>query len=400
MLRSLYFWVLVFIGLGIGVGWVSPEFGVQLKVLGDAFVSGIKVLVGPLIFTTVTLGISQMQSKSHAAKIGVKALIYFEVVSTFALLIGLGVANSLKPGAAFPMDPAGLDPHLVEGYLHSKASLLNPLEGVNLVQVLILSLILGVSLHWVSDQAKNQVESWTVRLKEYAFYALSRYMWLAPLGAGSAMAFTVGKFGVSSLKPLLGLMACFYGTCFIFIFGVLGFILRRSGISIFRFLRFLKEEILLVLGTSSSESALGSLMQKLETLGCERSIVGLVVPTGYSFNLDGTNIYLTLSALFIAQAFQVELTLVQQLSILGVAMISSKGASGVTGAGFITLAATLSVVPGIPVVGLTLILGIDRFMSEARALTNMIGNGVATVALSDWEGALDRNAVVRSLGET
>jgi aerobic C4-dicarboxylate transport protein len=400
MIRSLYFWVLVSIGLGVGVGVFSPETGVRLKFLGDAFVSGIKVLVGPLIFTTVTLGISQMQSKSHAAKIGMKALIYFEVVSTFALLIGLAIANLLKPGASFPLDPSALDSRLVEGYLHSKASLLNPLEGVNLVQVLIFSLLFGAGLHAMNGETKGRIETWINQLKKIAFYALSRYMWLAPIGAGSAMAFTVGKFGVSSLKPLLGLMACFYGTCLLFVFGVLGLILRRSGIRVMSFLKYLKEEILLVLGTSSSESALAPLMQKLEALGCDRSIVGLVVPTGYSFNLDGTNIYLTLSALFIAQAFHVELSLWEQLSILGVAMISSKGASGVTGAGFITLAATLSVVPGIPVVGLTLILGIDRFMSEARALTNMIGNGVASIAISDWEGALDQKTVAARLGSS
>ena len=389
MFRSLYFWVLIFIALGIALGVIAPGAGVSLKGVGDAFVTGIKVLVGPLIFTTVTLGISGMKSKSDAAKIGLKALVYFEIVSTLALLIGLGMANLFKPGASFPLDPSSLDSRLVEGYVHPRGSLWNPLQGVNLIQVLMLSIFLGIVLHFFSLPAKNRAEVFITRLKKWTFLALSKYMWLAPLGAGSAMAFTVGKFGVSSLKPLLGLMVCFYGTCLVFIFGVLGLILKRTGVSMSGFLRLLKEEILLVIGTSSSESALAPLMEKLERMGCERSIVGLVVPTGYSFNLDGTNIYLTLSALFIAQAFHIDLSLTEQLSILGVAMLSSKGASGVTGAGFITLAATLSVVPGIPVTGLALILGIDRFMSEARALTNMIGNGVATVALSHWEGKFD-----------
>ena len=386
MFRSLYLWVLVFIGFGILTGVLAPETGAALKPAVDAFVSGIKLLAGPLVFSTVTLGISGMRSKSAAAKVGLKALVYFEIVSTLALLIGLGMANGFKPGASFPLDPASLDSRLVEGFVHPRASPWNPLNGVNLVQILVLSIVTGSSLHFFKPRSKTAVESVIARIKDWAFRAFAKYMWLAPLGAGSAMAFTVGKFGISSLKPLFGLMVCFYGTCLVFIFGVLGLILRRSGVSIIWFLKAIKEEILLVAGTSSSESALAPLMGKLERMGCERSIVGLVVPTGYSFNLDGTNIYLTMSVLFIAQAFQIDLSLVEQLSILGVAMVSSKGASGVTGAGFVTLAATLSVVPGIPVTGLALIIGIDRFMSEARALTNMIGNGVATVAISHWEG--------------
>jgi aerobic C4-dicarboxylate transport protein len=368
-----------------------------LKFLGDGFVSGIKVLVGPLIFSTVTLGISQMRNQGHAARVGLRALLYFEVVSTAALLIGLVIANLFRPGSSFPLEPSRLDPTLVEGYVHSKASLLNPFQGLNLVQVLVASVLIGILLHSIDSKSKARVEGGISWIKKVSFHLLSRYMWLAPLGAGSAMAFTVGKFGVSSLRPLLGLMACFYSTCILFVFGVLGWILSRSRIRMVSFLRYLKEEILLVLGTSSSESALAPLMEKLERLGCDRATVGLVVPTGYSFNLDGTNIYLTLSALFIAQAFKIDLSLSQQMSILGVAMLSSKGASGVTGAGFITLATTLSVVPEVPVVGLVLILGIDRFMSEARAITNMIGNGVACVVLSEWDGLLDHEAVAKGL---
>jgi aerobic C4-dicarboxylate transport protein len=402
MIRSLYFWVLFFVFTGIVLGVLDPALAARLKFLGDGFVLGIKFLVGPLIFTTVSLGISRANSGKNAARIGLKAFLYFEVVSTFALLLGLLVGNLFQPGQGFPLIRDSLDASLVQAYAGKQGFILNPFEsGVNLVQVLVLAVVSGIVILNLPLSAKSRIERSLNRVQLNFFKITSLYMWLAPIGAGAAIAFTVGRFGFSSLRPLLFVMVCFYFTCFAFVFLGLGFILRFLKVPVLPFFNYLKEEILLVLGTSSSESALAPLIRKLENAGCDSKVVGLVVPTGYSFNLDGTNIYLTLAILFIAQAFQVQLGIWEQLAVLLFAMLSSKGASGVTGAGFITLAATLSVVPEVPVVGLTLILGIDRFMSEARAITNMIGNGVGALVISNWEGSLDRvrlNAVLNRGG--
>lgn len=396
--RSLYFWVIFAIVGGALLGIVSPSLGTSVQPLADGFVRIIKFLVGPVIFCSVTLGIAGADSKKEAGRIALKAFVYFEVVSTLALGIGLAVANLLKPGSGFPLDPSRLDSVLVSAYTSPRGHLLNPLAGVNLIQVLVISIFAGVALLFAPVHFRARAVSRLKKWNHALFGWMGKLMLLAPIGAGAAMAYTTGKFGADSLRPLLFLMFCFYLTCALFIFGVLGSIARVCGISILSYLRYLKAEILLVLGTSSSESALAPLMEKLERLGCPRTVVGLVVPTGYSFNLDGTNIYLTLAAVFIAQAFGIDLSLGQQLGILLVAMVSSKGASGVTGAGFITLAATLAIVPEIPVVGLTLILGVDRFMSEARALTNMLGNGIATLVIARWEGRLDSKKMLEELG--
>ncbi len=398
LFRSLYFWVIFAIVGGALLGILSPSTGAAVHPLADGFVRIIKLLVGPVIFCSVALGIAGAESKKEAGRIAFKAFIYFELVSTFALAIGLAVANLLKPGAGFPLDPTRLDASLVSAYTSPRGHLLNPLQGVNLIQVLVLSIVSGVALLFAPGSFKARAVSKLKKWNHTLFGWMGKVMLLAPIGAGAAMAYTTGKFGADSLRPLLFLMFCFYLTCALFILGVLGAIARVCGFSILSYLRYLKAEILLVLGTSSSESALAPLMEKLERLGCPRTVVGLVVPTGYSFNLDGTNIYLTLAAVFIAQAFGIELSLGQQLGILLVAMVSSKGASGVTGAGFITLAATLAIVPEIPVAGLTLILGVDRFMSEARALTNMLGNGIATLVIARWEGRLDSARMNEELG--
>jgi aerobic C4-dicarboxylate transport protein len=388
--KTLYFWVLIAIILGAGFGVFEPNTAQTLSPVAEGFVSVIKFLIGPLIFCSVSLGIAGSEGKQTAGRIALKALVYFELVSTFALAIGLIIGNVLKPGVGFPIVTGALDASAVQKYVHPHGNLLNPLNGINLIQILLIGVLFGFGLHFVSTARREWFISRLKKGNDLLFLGISKLMNFAPVAAGCAMAFTVGKFGLDALRPLIFLMGCFYATCLIFIFGILGLVARLCGFRIWDFLKFLRAEILLVLGTSSSESALAPLMKKLEEAGCSKSVVGLVVPTGYSFNLDGTNIYLTLACLFIAQAFGVPLSLSQQLGILFFAMISSKGASGVTGAGFITLAATLSVVPEIPLVGLTLILGIDRFMSEARALTNMIGNGVATLVIARWEGALDQ----------
>ena len=345
---------------------------------------------------------------------GAKALLYFEVVSTFALAIGLLVANVFKPGASFNVDPKTLDPSVVSEYTQKahESGLLGfflhlipktffePLaSNGDILQVLLVAILFGAAVLKLTPAHQDLIRSGLEALREVFFVIIKKIMWLAPIGSGCAMAFTISKYGVGSLKPLLYLMACFYLTCILFVFIVLGLVARYVGFSITRYLRYVGEEILLILGTSSSETAFPPLMKKLENLGASKSVVGLVLPTGYSFNLDGTNIYLTLACLFVAQALNVPLTLTQELSILLVAMVSSKGASGVTGSGFITLAATLSIVPDVPVAGLALILGVDRFMSEARAITNMIGNGVATLAVAKWEGELDTVKLRKELGQ-
>jgi len=356
-----------------------------------------------VVFLTVVLGIAAAADVKKAGRVGLKSLVYFEVVSTFALVLGLLVVHLLRPGAGFNVDRAALDSQATGDYIKQAQSqsvaqfLLHLIPksfadaftgGGDLLQVLLLAVLFGVALSRMG-KAGAPLIGVLESMSGVFFKMVGLVMRLAPIGAGGAMAFTIGKYGVASLGPLLKLMGCFYLACALFVVGVLGVVARLAGFSIFSFLRYVREELLLVLGTSSSESALVPLMQKLERLGCSRSVVGLAVPSGYSFNLDGTNIYLTIAALFIVQALNVPLTLTQEATLLGVAMLTSKGASGVTGAGFVTLAATLAVVPSVPVAGLALILGIDRFMSEARALTNMVGNGVATIVVARWEGELD-----------
>lgn len=401
--KQLYFWVLVATVFGALIGYFKPTFGESLKPLGDGFISLVKVFIAPIIFCTVVTGIANGGDIKKVGRIGGKAFLYFETVSQFALALGLIAVNVIKPGKGFNIDPATLDPSATAGFIQKAEaqSLVTFIFNIipktfldaftssgDLLQVLLISILFGWAIGKAGDKAKttlNLIES----LSQILFAIIGGIMKLAPLGAAGAMAFTVGKYGVKSLAPLASLMGTFYITCILFIFLVLGPIARWVGFNIFIFLRYIKQELLLVLGTSSSESALVPLMQKLENLGCSKSVVGLVVPAGYSFNLDGTNIYLTTAAIFIAQACNIDLTITQQLILLATAALTSNGASGVTGAGFITLAATLAVIPQIPIAGLALILGIDRFMSEARALTNMIGNGVAALVIAKWENELD-----------
>jgi aerobic C4-dicarboxylate transport protein len=409
--RHLYFWVLLAIVTGGTIGYVSPETGVALKPLGDGFIALVKMLIAPIIFCTVVLGIAGAGNMKKVGRVGGKALLYFEVVSTIALVIGLIVANLIRPGAGFNADPATLDAKAVADYAKVAASqstvdfilhiiprtFFDAFTGSgDLLQVLFVAVLFGYAMTHLGQEG-NIVHQVIGTASHVFFRMMNALMILAPLGAGGAMAFTIGRYGVVALKPLALLMGSFYLTCLLFVFIVLGTIAALTGFSIIRFISYIKEELLTVLGTSSSESALVPLMQKLERLGCSKSVVGLVVPAGYSFNLDGTNIYLTMAALFVAQALNIELTLRQELTILGVAMLTSKGASGVTGAGFITLAATLAVVPSIPVAGLALILGVDRFMSEARSLTNFVGNGVAAIVVARWENELDVVALRREL---
>lgn len=407
--RILYVQVVAAIVLGVLLGTFAPDVGVLMKPFGDAFLKLIKMVIGPIIFLTVSLGIAGMRDMKELGRVGLRAVVYFEVVSTLALGIGLVVVNLLRPGAGFHADAASLDAGAVAQYagqhppgiVEFLMSIIptTPIDALGkgeILGVLFFSVLFGLALSSLGEAGKPTV-AMLENLTQVIFRIVHMVMKLAPIGAFGAMAFTIGRYGVASLAPLAKLMLGFYLTCALFVFVVLGAIARACGFSIVRLLVFIKEELLVVLGTSSSESALPGLMEKLERLGCPRSVVGLVVPTGYSFNLDGTNIYMTMAALFIAQATDTHLSFAQQLSILGVAMISSKGAAGVTGSGFITLAATLAVVPSIPVAGMALILGIDRFMSEARALTNFVGNSVATLAVSRWEGKLDTGMLREAL---
>ena len=401
---SLYAQVLFAIVCGVVLGHFFPEQGAALKPLGDAFIKLIKMLIAPIIFCTVVTGIAGMQDMKKIGRVGGKALLYFEVVSSFALVIGLLVVNIIKPGAGMNADVSTLDTSALGSYTGAAQSqgivsfLLNiiPVTVVDafakgeILQVLLFSVLLGFAFAHAGERVRPVVQL-IDQLSQGLFIVVGFIMRLAPFGAFGAMAFTIGKYGIGSLLPLARLMGSFYLTCLLFIFIVLGAIARWAGFSIFRFISYIKEELLIVLGTSSSESVLPRMMLKLEQLGCSKPVVGLVIPTGYSFNLDGTSIYLTMAAIFVAQATNTDLTLMQQLTILAVLLLTSKGASGVTGSGFITLAATLSAVPTIPVAGLALILGIDRFMSEARALTNLIGNGVATIVVSKWERELDES---------
>ena len=394
--------VLFAIACGVLLGYFEPKLGVDLKPLGDGFIKLVKMIIAPVIFCTVVHGIAGMQDMKKVGRVGGKALLYFELVSTLALVIGLLVANIAKPGAGFNADLSTLDTKAIDGFTakaHAQSTvefILNIIPNTfidafakgDILQVLLIAILFGFSLAAAGEKGKP-VFDFVEQVSHVLFGIVNTVMKLAPLGAFGAMAFTIGKYGVGSLVPMAKLMGAFYLTCGLFIFVVLGAIARYTGFSIVKFIKYIREELLIVLGTSSSESALPKLMNKLEKMGCSRSVVGLVVPTGYSFNLDGTNIYMTMAALFIAQATNTELTLMQELTIVGVAMLTSKGASGITGAGFITLASTLAVVPSIPIAGMALILGIDRFMSEARALTNIIGNAVATVVVSRSENELD-----------
>ena len=399
---SLYFQVLLAITLGVFLGHVYPDLGADMKPLGDGFVKLIKMIIAPVIFCTVVTGIAGMESMKAVGKTGAIALLYFEVVSTIALVIGLCVVNLLQPGAGMNVDPATLDASTISAYAEQAKSqgiiafLLDVIPGSvigafasgNILQVLLFAVLFGFSLHHIGEKGKlvfNMIDSFS----QVIFGIINMIMKLAPVGAFGAMAFTIGKYGIGSLVQLGQLIACFYVTCLLFIFMVLGSIAKANGFSIVRFISYIREELLIVLGTSSSESVLPRMLVKMEALGCKKSVVGLVIPTGYSFNLDGTSIYLTMAAVFIAQATNTPLDLFQQLTLLVVLLISSKGAAGVTGSGFIVLAATISAVGHLPLAGLALILGIDRFMSEARALTNLIGNGVATLVVARYCDQLD-----------
>jgi aerobic C4-dicarboxylate transport protein len=408
--KVLYVQVLFAILCGVLMGIYLPTDAVAMKPLGDGFIKLIKMIIAPVIFCTVVSGIAGMQDVKKIGRVGGKALLYFEVVSTFALVIGLFVANLLRPGDGFNVDPATLDTKAIAQYTEKAKhqsttdfvmniipnTVIDAFAKGDILQVLLISVLFGFALSLMGEKGRPLAKL-IDELAHAIFGIVNIVMKVAPIGAFGAMAFTIGKYGIDSLLPLAKLMGSFYLTCFLFVFIVLGSIAKFTGFSITRFINYVKEELLIVLGTSSSESALPSLMRKLEKLGCAKPVVGLVVPTGYSFNLDGTNIYMTMAALFVAQATNTDLTLGQELTILAVAMLTSKGASGITGAGFITLAATLAVVPTIPVAGMALILGIDRFMSEARALTNFIGNGVAAVVVSKWENELDMETMQREL---
>ncbi|QPR52906.1 dicarboxylate/amino acid:cation symporter [Aeromonas allosaccharophila] len=408
---SLYFQVLLAITLGVFLGHVYPELGANMKPLGDGFVKLIKMIIAPVIFCTVVTGIAGMESMKAVGKTGAIALIYFEVVSTIALIIGLCVVNLLQPGGGMNIDPAALDASAISAYAEQAKSqgiiafLLDIIPGSvigafasgNILQVLLFAVLFGFSLHHIGE--KGQIIFGVIdSFSKVIFGIINMIMRLAPIGAFGAMAFTIGKYGVGSLVQLGQLIACFYLTCLFFIFIVLGSIAKASGFSILRFISYIREELLIVLGTSSSESVLPRMLDKMEKLGCQKSVVGLVIPTGYSFNLDGTSIYLTMAAIFIAQATNTPLDLFQQITLLVVLLISSKGAAGVTGSGFIVLAATISAVGHLPLAGLALILGIDRFMSEARALTNLIGNGVATVVVAKYCKQLDEKKMDAVLG--
>jgi aerobic C4-dicarboxylate transport protein len=398
----LYFQVLVAILVGVLLGHFFPQLATKMKPLGDAFIKLIKMMIAPIIFTTVVVGIAKVHDMKEVGRVGIKALIYFELVSTLALAIGLVVVNLVKPGVGINADVSTLDASAVSAYASSAKSfsavefithmipdtVVGAFAGGEILQVLLFSVLFGLGLARFGQKGKPLVDI-IDQLSHALFNVIAIIMKVAPIGAFGAMAFTIGQYGIGSLFSLGKLMACVYLTCLLFIFVVLGTIARITGFSLWRFLRYIKEEILIVLGTSSSEAALPRMIVKMENVGCAKPVVGLVIPTGYSFNLDGTSIYLTMAAVFVAQATNTPLSLGQQLTILGVLLLTSKGAAAVTGGGFITLAATLSTTGKVPVAGLALLLGIDRFMSEARAITNLIGNGVATMVVAKWEGALD-----------
>jgi aerobic C4-dicarboxylate transport protein len=408
--RHLYFQVLVAIVAGILLGHFWPSIGEQLKPLGDGFIRLVKMIIAPVIFLTVATGIAGMNDMKKVGRVAGKAMIYFLTFSTLALVVGLIVANVVQPGAGMNIDPASLDAKAVATYAdkaHEQTitgflmniiptTIVGAFASGDILQVLFFSVLFGISLGIVGEKGKPVVDFMHAMMYPI-FKLVAILMKAAPIGAFGAMAFTIGKYGISSVTNLAMLIGTFYLTSLIFVLVILGAVARYNGFSILALIRYIKEELLLVLGTSSSEAALPGLMSKMEKAGCKRSVVGLVIPTGYSFNLDGTNIYMTLAALFIAQATGIHLSFGEQILLLLVAMLSSKGAAGITGAGFITLAATLSVVPSVPVAGMALILGIDRFMSECRALTNFVGNAVATIVVARWEGELDQAQLQRVL---
>jgi len=400
--KSLYFQVLVAVALGVLVGWLWPAVGASLKPLGDGFIKLVKMIITPVIFLTVVTGIAGMRDLGAFGRIAAKALGYFIVVSTLALAVGLIVANTVRPGAGLNVDPASLDTSKVAIYVSEAREtsvtgfLLNIIPDTmfsaftsgEILQVLLVSILFGVALAMLGDRGDRLLDALRT-VTAVVFRVVRILMYAAPIGAFGAMAFTIGQYGIGTLANLAELIVTFYATALLFVLVVLGLIARAAGFSIFSLIRYIKDELLLVLGTSSSESAMPLLMEKLEAAGVPKPIVGLVVPAGYSFNLDGTNIYMSLAALFIAQATNIHLTFGQEMLLMAVAVLSSKGAAGVTGSGFIVLAATLSVVPAIPVAGMALILGVDRFMSECRSLTNIVGNAVATIVVGRWEGAVD-----------
>ena len=408
--RHLYFQVLLAIALGAFIGHFWPEFGESLKPLGDGFIKLVKMVIAPVIFLTIVTGIAGMRDLGSVGRVAAKAFGYFLVFSTLALILGLIVANLVQPGRGLNIDPATLNAGAVAqystaahettitGFLLSVIpdTVVSAFSTGNILQVLFVSILFGIALALIGDVGKP-VLSFLEAVSAAFFKLVAILMKAAPIGAFGAFAFTIGAYGIASIVNLAALVATFYLTAILFVVGVLGLVGIANGFSIFKLIRYLKEELLLVLGTSSSEAALPSLLLKMERAGAAKSVVGLVVPTGYSFNLDGTNIYMTMAALFIAQALNIQLTLQEQILLLLVAMLSSKGAAGITGAGFITLAATLAVVPSVPIAGMALILGVDRFMSECRALTNFIGNAVATIVVARWEGQLDRDALRAAL---
>lgn len=408
---KLYFQVLAGIAIGIAVGFLYPDMGVQMKPLGDGFIKFIKMMIAPIIFVTVVIGIAKMGDLKEVGRVGLKSIAYFEVASTIAMVIGLVVVNVFRPGTGMHVNVKALDTHAIASYTSTAqhATMVDFLMNIipttvfdafakgEILQVLLFAIMFGVALTFFGDKVKPLIDILDM-VSDGLFGVIGIIMKLAPIGAFGAIAFTIGKYGIGSLKQLGFLMLCMYTTCILFITCVLGTIAKLNGFHIFKFLRYIREEIFIVLGTSTSESVLPRLMVKLEKLGCQKSVVGLVIPTGYSFNLDGTSIYLTMAAIFIAQATDVDLTLGEQLGILGILLLTSKGAASVVGAGFVTLAATLASMGGkIPVEGLVLLVGIDRFMAEARSITNVIGNAVATVVVSNWEGALDIDRMHRVL---
>jgi aerobic C4-dicarboxylate transport protein len=409
--KSLYGQVILAILLGIAIGFFYPDFATRLKPLGDGFIKLVKMMIAPVIFCTIVSGIAGMKNIKKVGRVGIKAIIYFEVITTLALIIGLIVVNILKPGSGMNIDPSTLDAKSVDVYvtrgqatnavdfiLHIiPDNIINALSNGDLLQILFFSVLFGIALSKIGDKAQpvlNGIKSVEAGL----FAVINIIMRVAPVGAFGAMAFTIGKYGVGSLASLGQLMLSFYITCILFIIIILGGVLRYFGFSIFRLLGFIKEEILIVLGTSSSEAALPSLMVKLQKGGCSESVVGLVIPTGYSFNLDGTSIYLTMAVVFLGQATNTPLTLSNQITMLLVLLLVSKGAAGVTGSGFITLAALLPIVGNVPVASLALILGIDRFMSEARAITNLTGNSVATIVIAKSENEIDPEVSKKAIG--
>ncbi|MEO7952791.1 MAG: dicarboxylate/amino acid:cation symporter [Polaromonas sp.] len=408
--RSLYFQVVCAVIAGVVLGYFYPSVGESMKPLGDGFIKLIKMMIAPIIFCTVVVGIAGMEDMKKVGKTGGLALLYFEVVSSFALVIGLVLVNLMQPGAGMNIDPATLDTKAVSAYtgpgkmVGTADFIMNVIPTAffdafakgEILQVLLIAILFGFALHRFGGRG-TLVFDMIEKSSHVLFTIVGYIMKVAPIGAFGAMAFTIGKYGLGSLFSLGKLMGAFYLTCLIFIFVVLGTIARLHGFSIWKFIKYIKEELLIVLGTSSSESVLPRMMEKMENLGAKKTTVGLVIPTGYSFNLDGTSIYLTMAAVFIAQATNTPMTLLQEITLLGVLLLTSKGAAGVTGSGFIVLAATLSAVGTVPVAGLALILGIDRFMSEARALTNLIGNGVATLVVAKWTNELDTERLQAAL---